>query len=120
MDDISQLEKCYKNYIKNLHLLLPEGIVDRNLKLLQKFQLLNFYIKNAKDPTLTRYFHVIETTDKITLVNDQFIVWIVPDKIHNIPVTYTLIALNKGEIPRLEVAFIALVAITALVWFYGF
>ncbi len=107
MYDISQLDNCFKNYIKNIHDLLPEGIIEVNLGMLQKHKLLNFYIKNNKDHSLTRYFHVIETTDKITLVNDQFIVWIVPDKIHNTAVTFTLIALNKGDQPRLEVAFIA-------------
>ena len=107
MDDISQLEECYKKYIKNIHTLLPEGIIDIDLKLLQQHNLLNYHRKDKRDPALTRYFHVIETTEKITLVNDQFIVWIVPEKINQVPITYTLIALNQGDTPHLEMAFAA-------------
>ncbi len=107
MDNIAQLDSYFKNYIKNIHSLLPEGIIDVDLKLMQKYELLDYYVKNNKNSSLTRYFHVIETTEKITLINDQFVVWIVPEKINNVPVTYTLIALNKEHIPQLEMAFMA-------------
>lgn len=107
MDDITHLEECYKKYIKNIHTLLPEGIIDVDLKLLQQHDLLSYHRKEKKDPSLTRYFHVIETTEKITLVNEQFIVWIVPEKINHVPITYTLIALNQGDMPHLEMAFAA-------------
>lgn len=107
MDDISHLEECYKKYIKNIHTLLPEGIIDVDIKLLQQHNLLNYHRKDKHDPALTRYFHVIETSEKITLVNDQFIVWIVPEKINHVPITYTLIALNQGDMPHLEMAFAA-------------
>lgn len=107
MDDISQIEKCYQNYIKDINKLLPEGIIDVDLKLLQKYNLLNYHRRDKHDPTLTRYFHVIETQEKITLINDQFIVWIVPEKHNHTPVTYTLIAINHDDFPHLELAFAA-------------
>ncbi len=107
MEDISQLDNCFKDCIKNIYSLLPEGIIDIDLKLLQKYKLLDYYLKNKKNVNLTRFFHVIETSEKITLVNDQFVIWIVPEKINNIPITYTLIALNKEHLPQLEVAFVA-------------
>jgi len=106
MDDISQLDECYRRYIKNIGSWIPEGIINIDLKLLSRFDLLNYHRKDSKDPALTRYFHVVETNEKITLVNDQFIVWIVPEKIDNLPITYALIALNKEE-PHLELAFAA-------------
>lgn len=107
MDDISQLETCYRYYIKNMSALLPEGMIDIDLPLLQRYNLLNYHQKEKRDPNLTRYFHVIESNEKITLVNDQFIVWIVPEKINGLPITYTLIALNHEERPQLELVFAA-------------
>lgn len=107
MDNISEIEKYYKSYIKNINHLLPEGIVEVDLNLLQKHDLLSYHKKNNQNKALTRYFHVIETNEKITLINDQFIVWIVPEKLNYTPTTYTLIALNKDEEPHLELAFAA-------------
>lgn len=105
MDDIKKLEFCYNKYINNIYSLLPDGIIDIDLKLLQKFKLLDS--NNNQNSNLTRYFHVIETNEKITLVNDQFVVWIVPEKINNIPITYTLVALNNLQDVQLELAFVA-------------
>ena len=108
MDDISQLDECYKKFSANIASWIPEGIAEVNLPLLQHFDLLHYHPKDAKDPSLTRYFHVIETSEKITLVNDQFVIWIIPDKLsNNLPVTYTLIALNHQHDAHLEMAFAA-------------
>ena len=100
------LEECYKKYIKNITKWIPEGVIVIDLTLLHELNLLNYYNKDSYDPTLTRYFHVIESEEKITLVNDQFAVWIVPEKIDNIPVTYTLIAINKNDKIKLEMAYV--------------
>jgi hypothetical protein len=52
--------------------------------------------------------HMIESADKITLVNNDFIVWIIPETRRQIPSTYTLIALNNEvRDPQLEVVFVA-------------
>ena len=107
MDDITQLDDCYNRYIKNVAGWIPEGFIDVNLKLLQRFDLLDYHRKEKKEPALTRYFHVVETAEKITLINEQFVVWIVPDKVNNLPVTYALIALNHPNQPHLELAFSA-------------
>ncbi len=105
MDNISVLEECYKKYVNDLGAWLPEGIADVNLKLLDELELLDYYEEDSHDPELTRYFHVLETEEKITLINDEFVVWIVPDLSNEIPYTYTLIALNQPSHPKLEVAF---------------
>jgi hypothetical protein len=107
MDDISQIEEYYKNSIKNINSLLPEGIIEVDLKLLQKYNLLQYHRQEKQDRSLTRYFNVIETNEKITLINDQFIVWIIPEKYDYIPITYTLIALNDEHSTHLEMAFAA-------------
>lgn len=108
MDDLNSIEQAFQRYIENLGAWLPEGIIDVDLPLLQRFDLIDYQqneLEMPKDPALTRYFHVIETQEKITLINDQFVVWIVPDKIEEVPITYTLIALHTGKEPRLEMAF---------------
>lgn len=106
MNHPSVLEACFKKYIKNIVHWLPDGIISVDLELLHKLNLLHYYNKEYDDPTLTRYFHVVDSGDKITLVNDQFVVWIVPDKTDDTSVTYTLIALNKDDQIQLELAFV--------------
>lgn len=106
MHNLAQLEESFKKYYSNILKLSPESIIHVDLKLLQQLGLLHYHTREQYDPNLTRYFQVIETAEKITLVNDEFVVWIVPDKIGNVSATYALIALNKPEGPQLEVTFI--------------
>jgi len=54
---------------------------------------------------LTQYFHVIESQEKVTLFNEQFLVWIVPKTEQDVPVTYVLIAINAQNKTSLEVVF---------------
>lgn len=105
MDNPAVLDACFKKYIDNISKWLPDGVIQVDLPLLQKLNLLHYHDHSKSDPNLTRYFHVIESDEKITLVNEQFVVWIVPDKIDGQPVTYALIALNKTDDVQLEMAF---------------
>ncbi|MFA6914835.1 MAG: hypothetical protein WC222_00420 [Parachlamydiales bacterium] len=104
MDNLQVLEQHYKEYTKNLMEWIPDGIIHVDLGLLQKLDLLD---DNSTDVSLglTRYFNVIETFEKITLINEQFVIWIVPEMQNNQLVTYTLIALNNDKGPKLELAF---------------
>ncbi|MCE2983541.1 MAG: hypothetical protein LW832_08245, partial [Parachlamydia sp.] len=98
-----------KKFIKGLFFYIPEGVFILNLELLNQLDLLHFQPKSASKETLpTRYFHIVESSEKITLLNDDFIVWIIPDRLDKAPVTYILIALNKKDHePKLEATFIA-------------
>lgn len=109
MHNLEVIEECYKKFIKSLNFWIPEGIYYIDLQLLHHFDLLHFQPPiTRKDPVLTRYFHMVESPEKITLFNDEFVVWIIPDKIEHHSVTYTLIALNPSDRePQLEAAFIA-------------
>lgn len=100
----AQIEEYFKKYIHNLGQFLPDGVIEVDIDLLHRFDLLNY--EKKQDPSLTRYFHVIEAMDKITLINDQFIIWIVPETTERSSKTYVLIALNKKGIPELELAFV--------------
>ena len=106
MNHPSVLDACYKKYIHDLIHWLPDGITTVDLNLLHSLNLLHYHNKDQNDPGLTRYFHVIDSGDKITLINDEFVIWIVPDKTEQRAVTYTLIALNKNDDIHLELAFV--------------
>lgn len=105
MNNPTILEACYKRYMNDISKWLPDGVIDINLETLHELNLLNFQGPGSNDSALTRYFHVVESEEKLTLVNEEFIVWIVPEKVEAIPVTFTLIALNKEDEVRLELAF---------------
>jgi hypothetical protein len=108
MHNISLLEAYYKKYITDISSYLPEDIVTVDLALLHELDLLNYFDPEQNDPSLTRYFHVVESNDKITLINEDFIIWIVPEKIEDITLTYTLIALNdETQQPDLQMCFVA-------------
>ncbi len=107
MHNLSLLEECFKKFIKNITLWSPESVVPVDLALLNHLGLLNYYNKRSNEQMLTRYFQVVESLEKITLVNEEFVVWIVPEKIDNVALTYTLIAVNKPNGPELELAFVA-------------
>lgn len=106
MDNLSLIEEHYKKFVLDLNSWLPEGVMVINLELLDQMDLLSTHQEPILDPSLNRYFHVIETEEKITLVNSEFVVWIVPSYNELIPSTYTFIALNKQNSPKLEMAFI--------------
>lgn len=104
-----QLEQAYSDFSTDLKTHLPDGVIDVDLFLLKELDLLKD-IDDEDDELLQSqfpfYFHVIETNDKVTLFNNQFAVWIVPQVINEVPTTLTLISLiQEDEQPRLEIAF---------------
>lgn len=110
MLNLQQLNEFFNKYIVNLENLLPDSIYILNLELLHHFDLLHFQPQpdSKLDQGISKRFNIIETHEKVTLVNDEFIIWMYPDKSENTTLTYTLIALNRGEKePQLEAAFIA-------------
>ncbi len=106
MNNIERVEAYYKKFTKDISKWLPEGMIEVEIALLQNYGLLNFDDESIpEDDALTRYFHVVETDEKITLVNDQFVIWIVPENVNNVSKTFSYIALNTGKTPVLETAF---------------
>jgi hypothetical protein len=110
MYDLSLIEAYYDKFTKDLDLWNPEGFYSLNLTLLHHFDLLHFQPLSLQpqEANITRYFHMIESPEKITLVNNDFIVWIIPERREQMPLTSILIALNdEVHDPRLEVVFVA-------------
>lgn len=102
------LEESFKEFSQNLGKWMPDGILSVDLNLLHELGLLNNsqLEQNMTTDSLSHYFHVIETDDKVTLYNDQFAVWIVPQLVDETPLTLTYIALllNNNK-PHLEIVF---------------
>lgn len=105
MDKIAELDSSYEQFMNHLPELVPDGIVEIDLQLLQKLGLLHEETEADSASSLTRFFHVVESKDKITLFNDQFVIWIVPEKVNHEPHTLVLVAFNTHKKPKLELAF---------------
>lgn len=106
MNDLTTIEEYYKKYSSDMGAWLPEGIIEVDLSLLHSLDLLKYHSDVKEKSSMTRYFHLLETAEKITLINDQFIVWIVPETVADSSVTYILIALNTPNYPQLETVFL--------------
>ncbi len=107
MDQL-KLESLYHEYTKNFTKSLPDGILQVNIRLLHSLDLLDSLLSPVDNPTssVTSYFHMVETPEKITLFNEEFAIWIVPEITNDIPTTYAFIAkLFKNEEPHLELVF---------------
>ncbi len=103
-----QIEEAYKTFIRDLPHCAHDGILSIDLKTLHDQGLLDHMNHDEEDPNdLTQYFHVIESAEKVTLFNQQFIVWIVPKTEEEHPTTSVLIALHQPEKAHLEMAFTA-------------
>jgi hypothetical protein len=101
-----QIEEIYKEFTANLPNWAHDGITSIDLKFLHDQGLLNSVTEEGDESDdLTQYFHVIESVEKVTLFNEQFLIWIIPKMEGDQPVTSVLIALNHAEKPHLEVIF---------------
>ena len=106
MSNLKTIEKSFKILINKLNELNHENFIHVDLEFLQKHDLLHFHQLKSSNHSLTRYFQVIESFEKITLINEEFVVWIVPENIEGKSVIYTLVALNKDAEPKLELVFL--------------
>ncbi len=107
MDPV-QLELCFQDYMDNLADCVPDGLIPIDLAFLQNSGLLaceEFDLLEGKPDK--HFFHVMETPEKLTLINTQFVVWVAPHSWNGVPATFTLIAFNEPEGPRLDLVFTA-------------
>lgn len=102
-----ELEKAYQAYSEDLTKWIPDGIIPVNLSLLHEMGILKEEHQEpvGEDEDFSHYFHVIETEEKVTLFNEQFVIWITPQLIDDAPTTLTLIAILHEEQPHLEAVF---------------
>ena len=101
-----QLEEAYKEFTENVNKWAPDECIHVNLQLLQDLGLLNNWDVAPSTPeSLTQQFHVVETNDKVTLFNEQFAVWIVPQIQTELPSTLVMVALIQHLKPHLEIVY---------------
>ena len=101
-----QIEEIYQRFMGDLPNWAHDGVMPIDLQALHELGLLSSLQNDLADPDdLTQYFHVLESAEKVTLFNEQFIVWIIPKMDADQPVTYVLIVLNTTKEPHLEIVF---------------
>lgn len=102
-----EIEQHYQAYIKNLKEFVPDGIIEVDFNLLHDLGLLCELevLEETEEEMFTHSFYVVESSDKLTLFNQKFVVWIVPQLLEQNPITYTLVALNAPETMHLEMVF---------------
>lgn len=106
MQDPHKIEAIYQSIIEELPGMIHENVIEINLELLCALNLLdpnNSILARGHDFS----FHVYEGDEKITLMNDRFFIWIIPQLIDCQPVTYAIVALNKDPIENIELVFSA-------------
>jgi len=103
----SILEEAFQEFSKDLSKWIPDGIIHVDMKLLSDLGLLN----NAElqhpinEANLNHYFHIVETPEKVTLFNEQFAIWIIPQLVNDTPTTTTMISLLQVNKPHLEIVY---------------
>ena len=103
----AQLEEAFVEFSQNLSKHAPDGVITVDLNLLHDLGLLQNgkFDQSSSTDELMHYFHVLETPDKVTLFNEQFVVWILPKVVQEIPLTLTFIGRIQGTKPNLELVF---------------
>jgi hypothetical protein len=102
-----KLDEFYSMFLEDPTYWVQDEIIKVDLENLKEFNLLNQSPEEEKllQDQFPFYFHVLENNNKVTLFNNQFIVWIVPDVVDEKPKTTVMIALIKDEDLKLEIVF---------------
>lgn len=102
----SMLDEAFKEFTQNFSKWVPDGIIAINLQVLYDLGLLNTaHLDQATPDNLSHQFHVIETSEKVTLYNEQFVIWIVPQNQQENSSTLAMIALLQHNKPHLEIVY---------------
>lgn len=101
-----QLEKSFQEFTADLPRWMPDGIVCVDLPMLHEMGILKEeQLQEGEDDSLMHYFHVIESEEKVTLFNEQFAIWIVPQMVKEAATTLTFVASIHKQQLALQVAF---------------
>lgn len=101
----SHLEKLYQKFTTNLSKYLPDGMIFVDSELLHEIGEPLEEEDQSTSEEFPHYFHIIETDEKVTLFNQQFAIWIVPQIVNDMPSTLTFIARTSNKHPKLELMF---------------
>jgi hypothetical protein len=104
MNDPVELEEKFQIYIGDLAKYAPDGVLEVDTQTLEELDVTENTSIKEEDPH-SHSFYVIESEEKLTLFNDKYLVWIVPQVEGDSTKTFTLIALNTPKIQPLELVF---------------
>lgn len=109
MIDPKELETTFQDFICHLDEKAHDGIIEVDLDLLNSLNLLDIHLldHHLLFPSYADHFHMIETEEKLTLINQDFVIWILPYLTEKISSTYVLIANNTHDKSNLELVFSA-------------
>ncbi|MBJ7448790.1 MAG: hypothetical protein JHC93_00340 [Parachlamydiales bacterium] len=103
-----ELESSYQEFMADLAHWIPDGPIHVDLEMLHSMGLVNanLFEPDTAPAQGTEQFYVIETSEKLTLFNNEFSVWIVPRVVDQVSTTLTLVAVNHAGKPNLELVFL--------------
>lgn len=98
------IESKFKQLLEELPHWIDNENTSVDLRTLEENNLILISEQEEKDiqKNFPFYFHVIETDDKVTLFNEQFIVWILPRVVDGRPETLTIISMLYGDKPQIQ------------------
>lgn len=102
---IEQLDAFFQKLSTNTGEFFPDGIVDINVKILHDLRLLSEDPPTIHEAPPSSLLQAVESEGKITLYNEKFALWIVPQANTFPPTTITFIARRSEETIIPEVAF---------------
>lgn len=105
MISIEQLDAFFDHLLSHTCDLLPDGILDINVKTLHSLHLLSDALPVSGGVPASTLLQAIESGGKITLYNEKFALWIVPKKNADNASTTVFIARRTDDDIKPEIAF---------------
>ena len=102
---MEQLDGFFQRLSANTGEFFPDGVVDINVKILHTLGLLSDAPPALLEAPASSLLQAVESDGRITLFNEKFALWIVPQANTPVPTTVTFIARRAGEVFSPEVAF---------------
>jgi hypothetical protein len=101
--DESYLDEFFEKFSSNPAQYFPDGILDIDIKTLNEYNLLSEEKKSQRKIPIVHYLKIHDSQDRITLFNDHFAVWIVPEK-DSFYTTVYIAKFQDGDL-KIEIAF---------------
>ena len=105
MVSMEQLDGFFQKLSANTGEFFPDGVVDINVKVLHNLGLLSDNPPVLHEAPASSLLQAVESDGRITLFNEKFALWIVPQANTAAPTTVTFIARRTGDAFSPEVAF---------------
>lgn len=104
MLSIDEINAYYAYMEQHTSDLIPDGVIDVDLKLLQSLDILNPN-QPLGDSSAKELLQAIDSGGRITLFNDRFVLWIIPQSAILPPSTTVILARCTDKTIKPEVAF---------------